>query len=61
VEKKSVGLGVAEAAKRLQGRDDRHEMVALILTGIRVRVNKRRRQVRGREGGGKEVGPLRFL
>ncbi|SRR5260370_22389911 len=45
VEKNRVGPGVAEAAKKLDRCETEHEIVALILTGIRARARKRRRRV----------------
>jgi hypothetical protein len=48
VEKNRVGPGVAEVAKKLDGCDVKHEIVALILTGIRGSRGKRRIRVEGR-------------
>jgi hypothetical protein len=45
VEKNRAGPGVAGLAKRLDRCDVKHEIVALILTGIRGSREKRRRRV----------------
>jgi len=60
VEKKNVGPGMAEVPKKLDRCGVKHEIVALILMGIRVRVRKRRKQVKGAQGD-RGVGAPRFF
>ena len=61
VEKKNVGPGMAEVPKKLDRCGIEHEIVALILMGIRVRVRKRRKQVKGAQGDKRGRGPRFFV
>jgi len=51
---------MAEVPKQLDRCGVKHEIVALILMGIRVRVRKRRKQVKGAQGD-RGVGAPRFF